>query len=60
MHKIGSSAVEIAETEIFYEDESFEFHNVSFDNKSKNSIIEKRDIRNKKGKYRLEINLRNI
>jgi hypothetical protein len=31
MHKIGSSAVEIDETEFFDEDESFVFQSVVFD-----------------------------
>jgi hypothetical protein len=31
-----------------------------FDNESKNLIIEKRDVRKKKGKYHSEINLRNM
>jgi hypothetical protein len=52
--------MEIAETEIFDEDESFVFQSVVFYNESKNLIIEKRDVRNKKGKSRSEINLRNM
>jgi hypothetical protein len=55
-----SSIMEIAETDIFDEDESFVFQSVVFDNQSKNLIIEKRDVRNKKGKSRSEINLRNM
>jgi hypothetical protein len=55
-----SSTMEIAEADIFYEDESFVFQSVVFDSQSKNLIIEKRDVTNKKGKYRLEINLRNM
>jgi hypothetical protein len=57
MHKVGpsadmmhhSSAMEIAETDIFYEDESFVFQSVVFDSQSKNMVIEKRDVTNKKG-----------
>jgi hypothetical protein len=52
--------MEIAETDIFYEDESFVFQSVVFDSQSKNLIIEKRDVTNKKGKSRSEINLRNM
>jgi hypothetical protein len=52
--------MEIVETDIFDEDESFVFQSVVFDNESKNLIIEKRDVRNKKGKSRSEINLRNM
>jgi hypothetical protein len=44
--------MEIVETEIFDEDESFLFQSVVFYSESKNLIIEKRDVRNKKGKYR--------
>jgi hypothetical protein len=45
-----SPQMEIAETNFFYEDESFIFQSVVFDSESKNVIIEKRDIRNKKRK----------
>jgi hypothetical protein len=60
MHKIGSSTVEIAETDIFYEDESFVFQSVVFDSQSKNMVIEKRDVTNRKGKSRTEINFRKM
>jgi hypothetical protein len=58
MHKVGPStdamhhsfAMEITEIDIFYEDESFVFQSVVFDNQSKNIVIEKRDVTNKKGK----------
>jgi hypothetical protein len=68
MHKVGpsadamhhSSAMEIAETDIFYEDESFVFQSVVFDSQSKNIVIEKRDVTNKKGKSRTEINFRKM
>jgi hypothetical protein len=36
-----SSTMEIDETDIFYEDESFVFQSVVFDSQSKNLIIEK-------------------
>jgi hypothetical protein len=60
MHKIGSSAVEIAETEIFDEDESFVFQSNVFDSQSKSMVIEKRDVTNMKGKSRTEINFREM
>jgi hypothetical protein len=47
-----SSTMEITETDIFYEDESFVFQSVVFDNQSTNLIIEKKDVTNKKGKSR--------
>jgi hypothetical protein len=47
-----SSTMEIAEADIFYEDESFVFQSVVFDSQSKSVIIEKRDVTNKKDKYR--------
>jgi hypothetical protein len=55
-----SRPMEIDETNFFYEYESFIFQSVVFDNESKNLIIEKRDVKNKKGKSRLEINLGNM
>jgi hypothetical protein len=60
MQKIGSSAVEISETEFFYEDESFVFQSVVFDSQSKSMVIEKRDVTNRKGKSRTEINFRKM
>jgi hypothetical protein len=60
MHKIGSSAVEISETEIFYKDKSFIFQSVVFDSQSKSMVIQKRDVTNRKGKSRMEINFRKI
>jgi hypothetical protein len=55
-----SSTMEIAEADIFDEDESFVFRSIVFDNQSKHLIIEKRDVTNKKGKSRSEINPRNM
>jgi hypothetical protein len=55
-----SPPMEITETKIFDEDESFVFQSVVFYNESKNLIIEKRDVRNKKGKSRSYINIRNM
>jgi len=60
MHKNGLSTVEIDETEFFYEDESFVFQTIVFDNQSKSMVIEKRDVTNKKGKYHTEINFREM
>jgi hypothetical protein len=55
MHHILT--MEIADTNIFDEDESFVFQSIVFYIQSKNLIIEKRDVTNKKGKSRSEINL---
>jgi hypothetical protein len=60
MHKIGSSAVEIAEIENFDEDESFVFQSIVFDSQSKSMVIEKRDVTNRKGKSCIEINFRKM
>jgi hypothetical protein len=45
---------------LFDEDESFVFQSTVFDNKSKKLIIEKRDVKNKKGKSRSEVDLVNM
>jgi hypothetical protein len=50
MHKVGLSAMEITKIDIFDEDESFIFQSVVFDSQSKNMVIEKRDVTNRKGK----------
>ena len=52
--------IEIIGTETFDEEYSFAFQNAIFDSESKNLIIEKRDVKNKKGKSRSEINLWNM
>jgi hypothetical protein len=52
--------MEIIGTETFDEEKSFAFQSVVFDSESKNLIIEKRDVKNKKGKSRSKINLRNM
>jgi hypothetical protein len=52
--------MEIIGTETFDEEESFAFQSVVFYNESKKLVIEKRDVKNKKGKSRSEINLRNM
>jgi hypothetical protein len=44
--------MDIVDTKIFYEVESFIFQSVVFDNKSKKLIIEKRDVKKNKGKSR--------
>jgi hypothetical protein len=45
---------------LFDKDESFVFQSVVFYNESKKLIIEKRDVKNKKWKSRLEVNLANM
>jgi hypothetical protein len=52
--------MDIIESETFDEEESFVFQSIVFDSESKNLIIKKRDVKNKKGKSRLEVNLRNM
>jgi hypothetical protein len=60
MQKVGLSTMEIAKTDIFFEDESFIFESVVFDSQSKNMFIEKRDVTNRKGKSCMEINFRKM
>jgi hypothetical protein len=60
MHKVGPSALEITETDIFDEDESFVFQSVVFYSQSKNMAIEKRDVTNRKDKSHTEINFRKM
>jgi hypothetical protein len=60
MQKVGPSTMEIVKTHIFCEDESFIFQSVVFDSQSKNMVIEKRDVTNRKGKSLTEINFRKI
>ena len=55
-----SHPMDISDTKNFDEDESFVFQSVVFYKESKKLIIEKRDVKNKKGKSRSEINLRNM
>jgi hypothetical protein len=55
-----SSTMEIAKTDIFYEDESFVFQSAVFDSQSKNLIIEKRYVTNKKGKSCTKSNFRKM
>jgi hypothetical protein len=53
-----NSSLEIVENETFSEEESFTFQSVVFDKESKKLIVEKGDKKNKKGKYRLEVDLK--
>jgi hypothetical protein len=55
-----NQSLEIIENEIFDEEESFVFQSVVFDNESKKLIIEKSDVKNKKGKSCSEVNLKNM
>jgi hypothetical protein len=63
-HPVGTThqnqSLEIAENEIFYEEESFVFERVVFESESKKLIIEKSDVNNKKGKSHSEVILRNM
>jgi hypothetical protein len=52
--------MDIVDTEIFYEDESFVFESVVFYGKSKKLIIEKRDVKNKKWKSHSKVDLVNM
>jgi hypothetical protein len=53
-------SLEIIDNEAFNEEESFTFQSVLFGRESKKLIIEKIDVNNKKGKYRSEIDLRDM
>jgi hypothetical protein len=55
-----SHPMDISDTENFDEDESFVFQSIVFDSQSKKLIIEKKDVKNKKGKSRSEVNLENM
>ena len=52
--------MEIIGTDTLDEEYSFAFQNVSFDNESRKLVIENRDVKNKKGKSRSEMNLWNM
>jgi hypothetical protein len=52
--------MEIIESETFDEEEFFVFQSVVFNNESKNLIIGKIDVKNKKGKSRSKVNLWNM
>jgi hypothetical protein len=55
-----SRPMNISFTENFDEDESFMFQSVVFDSLSKKLIIEKKDVKNKKGKSRSKVDLANM
>jgi hypothetical protein len=55
-----NSSLEIIENETFNEEESFAFQSVVFDRESKKLIIEKGDMKNKKGKSHSEVDLRDM
>ena len=55
-----NQSLEIVENEIFDQEESCVFQSVVFYNESKKLIIEKSDVKNKKGKYHSEVKLRNM
>jgi hypothetical protein len=55
-----NSSLEMIENETFNEEESFPFQSVVFDRESKKLIIEKGDVKNKKGKYHSEVYLRDM
>ena len=50
--------LEVVSNEIFSEEESFTFQSVIFDKESKKIIVERGDQKNKKRKYRLEVDLK--
>jgi hypothetical protein len=52
--------MEIIGTDTFDEQESFSFQSVVFYSESKRLVIEKRDVKNKKGKSRSKMNLQNM
>jgi len=55
-----NSSLEIIENETFSQEESFSFQSVVFDKESKKLIIEKGDMKNKKGKYHSEVDLKDL
>ena len=55
-----NSSLEIIENETFSEEESFDFKSTVFDNESKKLIIEKGDMKNKKGKSHSEVDLKDL
>jgi hypothetical protein len=55
-----NSSLEIVENDTFSEEESFTFQSTIFNKESKKLIIEKSDMKNKKGKYRSEVDLRDM
>jgi hypothetical protein len=57
---LHNPGMEIIGIDTLDEEESFAFQSVVFDNESKKLIIEKKDVKNKKGKSHLDINLCNM
>lgn len=55
-----SHPMDISVIENFDEDESFVFQSVVFDSQSKKLIIEKKNVKNKKGKSRSEVHVANM
>jgi hypothetical protein len=53
-------SMNMVDTNFFYEDESFIFQSIVFEIESKQLIIEKRDVKNKKRKHCLELDLANM
>jgi hypothetical protein len=52
-----NSSLEIIKNETFNEEESFSFQSIVFDRESNKLIIEKGDVKNKKGKSRSKVDL---
>jgi hypothetical protein len=52
--------MDMVDTLIFYEDESFVFQNVVFESESKKLIIEKKDVNNNQRIHRSELDLANM
>jgi hypothetical protein len=52
--------MEIIGTDTLDEEETFSFQRAVFYNESKKLVIEKRHVKNKKGKYRSEMSLQNM
>jgi hypothetical protein len=55
-----NSSLEIIENEAFSEEDSFSFQSIVFNKESKKLIIEKGDIKNKKGKSCSEVDLKDM
>jgi hypothetical protein len=55
-----NSSLEIVVNETFNEEESFAFQNAVFDKESKKLVIEKGDLKNKKGKSHSEVDLNDM
>jgi hypothetical protein len=52
--------LEVVANEIFSEEESFTFQSLTFDKESKKLIVERGDQKNKRGKYRSEVDLKDM